>query len=321
MPESMSTNLRRTLTATWLLFLTVGWLHALGVGPAAADPDPGVPSGVVLTVPVGGAVHGAPGASVVRATVDVPLDVQGQRCELRVEGENQWSVHPGNDLIVLTGDEAVVVVDFEGAPNAVTAVTAGSVVLGSSLSVSVRFGADGVSSGGVRVVVDACVAPGPPPTATPSSVPTTILPNGATTTLPTATSEPGPTSSPTPTSEPVPAGPTTVSSVAPSTTPDRVVTTAPPTVPTTAVPTTAAPTTAAPSTPPTTVAVEGPVASPPDDTAPDGTAPDDIAVEGIQQLPETGATTTTALIGATMLTIGWFLVRLERRLVAVPVDA
>ncbi len=320
MQFSTRTTIRRGVTAAWVAVLTFGWMTTLGIGAGAIEGDdsgPVAPAGVVLSVPIGGAVHGDPGSSSLRASTPVPAELQGLRCDVRVEGENQWSVHPGNDLVVTTGSETVVAADFEGAAHAVTSVTAGSVVLGSSLDVSVRFGDDGVSSGGVRVVVDGCVVPGPPPSEVPSTTPTTDLPE---TTVPDSTVPQStvpqntvPSTTAPSTTEPVPAGPTTApSTTVPSTTVSSV-------APTTA-PEAAAPSTEPPTTPPTSTEVAGPVASPTTTQVevesatgePDPTA--EVQVAGLQQLPETGAETTVALLGATLVTIGRFLVGLERRL-------
>lgn len=330
MQFSTRTTIRRGVTAAWVAVLTFGWMTTLGIGAGAIEGDdsgPVAPAGVVLSVPIGGAVHGDPGSSSLRASTPVPAELQGLRCDVRVEGENQWSVHPGNDLVVTTGSETVVAADFEGAAHAVTSVTAGSVVLGSSLDVSVRFGDDGVSSGGVRVVVDGCVVPGPPPSEVPSTTPTTDLPE---TTVPASTIPDStvpestvpqstvpqntvPSTTAPATTEPVPAGPTTApSTTVPSTTVSSV-------APTTA-PEAAAPSTEPPTTPPTSTEVAGPVASPTTTQVevesatgePDPTA--EVQVAGLQQLPETGAETTVALLGATLVTIGRFLVGLERRL-------
>lgn len=320
MQFSTRTTIRRGVTAAWVAVLTFGWMTTLGIGAGAIEGDdsgPVAPAGVVLSVPIGGAVHGDPGSSSLRASTPVPAELQGLRCDVRVEGENQWSVHPGNDLVVTTGSETVVAADFEGAAHAVTSVTAGSVVLGSSLDVSVRFGDDGVSSGGVRVVVDGCVVPGPPPSEVPSTTPTTDLPE---TTVPDSTVPQStvpqntvPSTTAPATTEPVPAGPTTApSTTVPSTTVSSV-------APTTA-PEAAAPSTEPPTTPPTSTEVAGPVASPTTTQVevesatgePDPTA--EVQVAGLQQLPETGAETTVALLGATLVTIGRFLVGLERRL-------
>lgn len=125
----------------------------LGAAPAAAQDT-------VIEIPIDTVVRGAPGSEhlLITATVD-PADV-GAECSVVVEGVNNESVHPGTDLIVRSGTSEVVASDVERAPNAVTEAT-GTLVLGSTVDVFVRLGADGVFSGGL-VVTATCGPPEPP---------------------------------------------------------------------------------------------------------------------------------------------------------------
>jgi hypothetical protein len=74
-------------------------------------------------------------------TISVPLEFQGQECTARSVGRNQSSVHPGNDLLVASGGTQVEIPDVERAPDAVVE-GIGTLVLGSQISVSVRYGVD-----------------------------------------------------------------------------------------------------------------------------------------------------------------------------------
>ncbi|MDY7103356.1 MAG: hypothetical protein S0880_19405 [Actinomycetota bacterium] len=91
------------------------------------------------------------------ATVDVPAEVQGASCEGEAQADNQSSVHPNNDLIIRTGDVEAIIEDVEDEPGK-NSVTAGSVVLGETISVSLRMGVDEVFSGGIVVSID-CTTP------------------------------------------------------------------------------------------------------------------------------------------------------------------
>ncbi len=217
-------------------------------------------------------LYGEEGSTVQLAEIAVETDRVGASCTLRVHTENQYSVHPGNDLVVTTGGTQSVIEDVEAEPDADADLSA-AIVLGPELLVELRFGPDQVSSMGFDLSVDcpdvagvvvtqppAC--PDPSSTTTPStsgSTPTTA--DGATDACqdPTPVSEvPIPVPIPTPTvPQPCATGATggtggqgqavdggnltlgqdgcgSTTTAPPTTPPTTVTTTTPPTPPTTA---------------------------------------------------------------------------------------
>lgn len=90
---------------------------------------------------------------------DYPAELVGRSCDGRVETRNNESVHDGNVLVIRTGDSVAEVEDYEASPDATT-ITFGTLILGETIDVFVRFGEDGVTSGGASVVFDCPPPPG-----------------------------------------------------------------------------------------------------------------------------------------------------------------
>jgi hypothetical protein len=91
-------------------------------------------------------------------TTDTPPDLIGMSCIGVVEATNQLSAHPGNDLIVSSGDDSIVLEDVERESGAVTAADA-PLTLGSSVTVSLHMGSDEIFSGGVVFIIGECTTP------------------------------------------------------------------------------------------------------------------------------------------------------------------
>ena len=119
------------------------------------------------------------GSITVLATTDTPPDLIGMRCVGVAEAINQPSVHPGNDLIVASGDDSIVLKDVEREPGAVTTAE-GLLTLGPTVTVSLRMGSDEIFSGGLVFTIGECAPP------------TTTTEPATTTTQPTTTSTQGP---------------------------------------------------------------------------------------------------------------------------------
>ncbi len=255
------------VSATVLIFAM------LGVLPASADERISIISERVL--------FGEEGSVQTLAEADVEPDQVGQLCTLEVHVENQFSVHPGNDILITASGAQTVIEDIEAQPDGDRDLTA-QIVLGPTLLVQLRFGPHQVSSMGFEISVDcstdgapvivgsSCPDPGATTSTTAASSSTTAgtpssggstttdCPEASTTTLPSEVTVPT-TSIPAPCPGSDDASlslnedgcpePTVLPTVIENTT-----TTAPPTTapPTTAPPTTAAPTTTAP--PPSTAA-------------------------------------------------------------------
>ena len=146
-------------------------------------------------IPLDTVIRGGVGTEHELASAPVPAEDVGHGCEVVVEGANNESVHPNNDLIVRSGGSEVEALDVEREPEAITEAT-GTLVLGTDISVHVRLGADKVFSGGMVVTIDCPI----PPTTTTTTVPAT------TTTAPPAATPPAPA----PPAQPVPGQPTFV---------------------------------------------------------------------------------------------------------------
>lgn len=120
-------------------------LAVIGVAPAwAAEP---------LVLDADQSMYGEEGSTYELAELAVDADRIGDLCTLQVHTENQFSVHPGNDLLVTTGGAQTVIEDVEAEPDAGRDLSAG-IVLGPVLLVELRFGADQLSSMGFDLSVD-----------------------------------------------------------------------------------------------------------------------------------------------------------------------
>lgn len=132
-------------------------------------------------------LYGEEGSTSQLAEIAVDADRVGASCTLRVHAENQFSVHPGNDLLITTGGNQSVIADVEAEPDADRDLSA-SIVLGPELLVELRFGPHQVSSMGFDLSVECPdvagvvvtrppTCPDPSSTAAPSttlSTPTTV---------------------------------------------------------------------------------------------------------------------------------------------------
>jgi hypothetical protein len=150
-------------------------LFLFGAQPAAGDD---------LTLPIPEVTRGEPGSVGQIAAVAVPVDLQGQTCDVNLLGVNNGSVHPGNDLVIGNGDQVFEFTEVEAVADAVVARSKPGVILADTVTVSLRYGANGVSSTGFELLFD-CT---PPPTTT-----TTTTPPSTTTSVPTPPSTLPPT--------------------------------------------------------------------------------------------------------------------------------
>ena len=94
-------------------------------------------------------IRGAPGEVVEIANEEVEPWLQGESCAIEVETDNNQSVHPGTDILIVSGADSVTVSDVESESGLVT-VAAGELVFGETVVASIRLGPDGIASGGVR---------------------------------------------------------------------------------------------------------------------------------------------------------------------------
>ncbi len=129
-------------------------------------------------------LYGEEGSTSQLAEIAVDADRVGASCTLRVHAENQFSVHPGNDLLITTGGTQSVIEDVEAEPDGDRDLSA-AIVLGPELLVELRFGPHQVSSMGFDLSVEcpdvAGVVVTQPPTCpdpTSTSTPTTVATDG-----------------------------------------------------------------------------------------------------------------------------------------------
>jgi len=148
---------------------------------------------------IDGFVEGTPGEVIHLETVIVPEGMVGRTCTGTARTENNASEHRNNDFILTSGSSSTEILDWEAVAGENTNMS-GTLVLGESITVDLRLGDSGVSSGGVLIILT-CAAPEPPET-----TPTTAPPPPTTAPPPPTTTPPPPTTTPTDTTEPPPVG-------------------------------------------------------------------------------------------------------------------
>ncbi len=135
-----------------------------------------------IEIEIAGINRGDEGDILRVASVDVDPGMVGWRCTGTAQTENNASEHPDNDFILTSGSSSTEILDWEALAGEITN-TSGTLVLGESITVDLRLGPRGVSSGGVRIVLT-CSPPPPPETTTttaPESTTTTTSPTTTTT--------------------------------------------------------------------------------------------------------------------------------------------
>ncbi len=126
-------------------------------------------------------VFGVEGQEIDLGTFATPADLVGYRCAVSTSGNNNVSVHVGNDLLVTSAD-SVTLFGVEDAINKRTE-AAGLLTLGDQITFTLVLGPDGIYSAEQRIEFD-CQAP---PTTT------TTQPDDTSTTMPEVTTVPGET--------------------------------------------------------------------------------------------------------------------------------
>lgn len=127
---------------------------AMAVASVWVSPRASAQEGFEIVIPVETVVRNVGvGSITVLQTRQVPESAQGQFCEVSGESRNQESVHPGNDLIVESGNTRSVLEGVEDVPLG-TVEARGQLVLGSTITVALRMGEDNVFSAGIDVIID-----------------------------------------------------------------------------------------------------------------------------------------------------------------------
>jgi hypothetical protein len=164
--------------AAGLIVLSMGLV--LVMAPVAGGQEE-----VAIEIPFETVIRAEPGSVHLLATAQVPPELQGVTCPVAAVAENESSVHPGNNLIVATDGDSIVLEDVERAAGAVT-VAEEELTFGSTITVTLVLGEDGVFSAGMTVKF--CDIP--ETTTTTTTVETTTTTTEATTTtttIPTTT--------------------------------------------------------------------------------------------------------------------------------------
>ncbi len=177
----------RTHTKTLIAAaLTASFSIAISAIVETAHAAPGV-----IKIPIDTVVRSDEGVQTVLADVAVPSDLVGRTCTATYLDLNNTSRHPGNDLVLSTGDVSVTFAGVEDEPGQSTQAS-GNIVLGPSITVTLIMGPDTIFSADAELVVD---CPDPPATSTTTTTTTT-----------TTTEAPAPSTSTTTTTVPTEAG-------------------------------------------------------------------------------------------------------------------
>ena len=129
----------------------------------------------------------------------------GQRCAVRSLHGGTGAVHPGNDLIVRSGNRTARLVDVERAAAAITDGTV-TITLGQVIEIDLVVGPDEEFGGDLELELECAGAPTPTSARTPAPTPTsarTPAPAPAPAQTPVPTSAPAPTSTSGPSALPV----------------------------------------------------------------------------------------------------------------------
>jgi hypothetical protein len=149
-----------------------------------------------IVVPINTVVRAPEGSETVLSTTQTPEEFVGETCEVTAQSENQSSVHPGNDLVVESGGNQIVLPDVEAEPGGVVTAT-GTLVLAEEIVIFLIMGPDEVFSAGIEVRFQ-CPPPATTTTtseATTSTVAATTITSETTTTTVATTTTAAPTTS------------------------------------------------------------------------------------------------------------------------------
>lgn len=129
-------------------------VSGLSVGTASAASNSSS-----INISVNTVVRADEGATRVLQTKTVSSEKKGEACTVVAKAKNQGSVHPGNNLVVRSGNSQIVLRNVERAAGATTE-SSSKITLGDQITVSLVMGRDKVFSGGMDVALD-CEKPEP----------------------------------------------------------------------------------------------------------------------------------------------------------------
>ena len=153
---------RRARTAVIVAaILTAVVIAIVAPNPAGAEEE--------ISIAPNSVARGEPGSVAPVAATDVPPELIGSACTLQVTALNGSSVHPGNVLIVATGETQAMIEGIEDSPDGAV-VDERVVTLGPTITLEIQFGSDGISSLGFTAGFDC-----PPVVAAEQTTPPTVL--------------------------------------------------------------------------------------------------------------------------------------------------
>jgi hypothetical protein len=138
---------------------------------------PAIAQTATIDISIAGVVDGSPGDVVRVHTETVPEGMVGWSCSGTATTGNDASEHIGSNFHLASGSSNASILNWEAVANSTTSMS-GSLVLGPTITIDLELGEDGISSGGVAMVLS-CSQPPPPETTT-----TTAPPVVTTTTAP-----------------------------------------------------------------------------------------------------------------------------------------
>lgn len=150
-----------------------------------------------ISIPVDTVVEAEEGSTTQLGTAQVPPDFADHVCEVRAHAENQRSIHPGNDIVVSSGNSQVLLPDVEAEPGQVID-TDDMLELGEVITVSLLMGPDEVFSAGIEVIVECFEEE---TTTTAEVLPTEVTTSTTTEQSTTTTAQVAPTESPSTTAD------------------------------------------------------------------------------------------------------------------------
>jgi hypothetical protein len=156
----------------------------VGAAPALAQAD-------IVIIDIDRIVRGAEGEIIEVASIAVDPALVGATCSGSARIENNSSEHPDNDFIIKSGGSTAEILDYERLAGQITSMT-GTLVLGHTVTASIRLGPDRVASEGVTIELSCLIEQVPPPTTTTTTTTTTTQPPERPAPTTTTTTEPAP---------------------------------------------------------------------------------------------------------------------------------
>jgi len=138
-------------------------------------------TGFSVVIPLDTVVYIPWDSSRLLATEPVPEEFAGHSCGVSGISRNQDSVHPDNDLIIGSGASEVILENVEDEPGE-TLHAAGTLVLGTEVTVTLHMGPDAIFSAGIDVVIDCTEVT--PTTIETTTTSTTLLTTTTSTSIP-----------------------------------------------------------------------------------------------------------------------------------------